>query len=60
MIGDVDMDGALTIADVTSLIDMMMGSVLACYDPVAADVDRDGMITIGDITLLIDIILNQN
>ena len=57
IIGDVDMDGEVTIADVTSLIDMIMGSVLACYDPVAADVDRDGSIGIADVTALIDLIL---
>ena len=60
ILGDVDMDGELTIADVTSLIDMILGSVLTCYDPVAADVDRDGTITIADVTSLIDLILRGN
>ena len=58
--GDVDMDGAVTIADITSLIDIILGSVLANFDPVAADVDLDGHITIADVTALIDIILDRD
>ena len=60
IIGDVDMDGRVTIADVTSLIDMILGSVLAIYDPNAADVDRDGNIGIADVTALIDLILENH
>ena len=60
ILGDVDMDGAVTIADITSLIDMIMGSVLNIYDPVAADVDCDGDITIADVTSLIDMILEKH
>ena len=57
IIGDVDMDGSVGIADITSLIDMVLGSVLAIYDPVAADVDCDNQITIADVTSLIDMVL---
>ena len=60
MPGDVNMDGKLTIADVTKLIDVLFGSVLADYDPAAADVDRDGKIAIGDVTALIDKLLTGN
>ena len=60
IIGDVDMDGEVTIADITSLIDMIMGSVLNIYDPVAADVDRDHQITIADVTALIDMVLDKH
>lgn len=52
--GDVNMDGSVDIADVAKLIDMLMGSVLADYDPGAADVDRNGEIDITDVALLID------
>lgn len=55
--GDVNMDGKVAIDDVTTLIDILLGSVLANYDPAAADVDRDGRITIADVTALIDSIL---
>ena len=58
--GDVNMDGVLTIADVTDLIDILLGSVLTVYDMGAADVDRDGHITIADVTELIDILLSRN
>ena len=56
MIGDVDGDGKVTIADVTSLIDMILhgdGDYQA-----AADVDADGKISIADVTSLIDSLLN--
>ena len=52
------MDDRVDIADVTKLIDVLMGSVLADYDPGAADVNRDGVIDIGDVTLLIDLLMN--
>ena len=52
--GDVNMDGSVDIADVAKLIDVLMGSVLADYDPGAADVDRNGEIDITDVALLID------
>ena len=60
MPGDVDMDGKVDIEDVTSLIDMLMGSVLTVYDPVAADLDRDGVVAIADLTVLIDLLLSGN
>ena len=52
--GDVNMDGSVNIADVAKLIDILLGSVLADYDPKAADVDCDGVIGIGDVAALID------
>ena len=52
--GDVNMDGSVDISDVAKLIDVLMGSVLADYDPGAADVDRNGEIDITDVALLID------
>ncbi|MBN1418501.1 MAG: lamin tail domain-containing protein, partial [Planctomycetes bacterium] len=45
--GDVDMDGAFTIADAISLLDYAFGGKsIPCVD--AADVDDDGQITMGD------------
>ena len=60
MRGDVNMDGKITIADVTDLIDILLGSVLTVYDMNAADTDRDGKITIADVTTLIDYLLSQH
>ena len=47
----------IAIDDVTALIDVLLGSVLANYDPAAADCDRDGSISISDVTTLIDMLL---
>ena len=58
--GDINMDGFVNIADLSELIDILLGSVLANYDPVAADVDRDGKIGISDVSALIDVLLNSN
>ena len=58
--GDVNMDGRISIDDVTDLIDILLGSVLTVYDMGAADVDRDGRISISDVTDLIDMLLRGN
>jgi hypothetical protein len=57
--GDVDMDGSVSIADVTTLVDIIFGSVLTNYDRAAADLDSDGRVTIADATMLIDKILSR-
>lgn len=56
-IGDVNMDGKVTINDLTDLVDILLGSVLTMYDMNAADVSRDGRISIADVTGLIDMLL---
>jgi len=58
--GDVNMDGKVNIEDVTKLIDVLLGSLLCDYDPVAADVDGDGKMGINDVTTLIDMLLTGN
>ncbi|MBR7012743.1 MAG: DUF5074 domain-containing protein [Muribaculaceae bacterium] len=57
--GDLNMDGSVTIEDLSTLIDVLLGSVLANYDLGAADVDRDGSIGISDVSALIDILLTN-
>ena len=57
--GDVNMDGEVNISDVTKLVSILLGSVLADYDPAAADYNRDGEINISDAVLLINKILNE-
>ena len=54
--GDVNGDGQVTIADVTELIDMLLGNGTA---PAAADVNGDGSVTIADVTELIDRLLGS-
>ena len=57
VVGDVDGDGRLGIADVTELIDIILNGGDA---PVAADVDQNGSVGISDVTELIDLILSGN
>ena len=59
--GDVDGDGKVDIADVTTLIDLILiGEPLQSEDVMrAADVDLDGNITIADVTALIDLLLTR-
>ena len=57
MMGDVNGDNNVSIADVTALIDYLLGSdVTINYD--AADVNNDTNVTIADVTALIDMLLN--
>ena len=56
---DVNCDGETDIADVSTLIDYLLG-----YDPQpinlsAADIDSDGEVSIADVSALIDLLLNQ-
>ena len=60
IIGDVNMDGAVNIADVTTLIDYLLGSNVSQFDAVAADVNNDGAINIADVTALIDKLLSSS
>ena len=56
MLGDVNGDGNVSISDVTTLIDMLVGA--ATGYPVNADMNDDGSISIADVTELIDQLLN--
>ena len=56
ILGDVNNDGAVNIADVTALIDMLLNG--ASYYNAAADMNQDGQINIADVTALIDYLLN--
>ena len=58
MLGDVNGDSFISIGDVTTLIDMMLGSDTGF--PVNADINEDGNISIGDVTMLIDSLLIVN
>ena len=56
LLGDVNRDGVVTVADVTDLIDYI-GGLDIDIDLVAADVNYDGEVTIADATGIIDMIL---
>ena len=62
VVGDVNRDGDITIADVTALVNIILGKDDAephAYDHRAADTYRDGDITIADVTALVNIILDK-
>ena len=59
LLGDVNMDGKVNIADVTSLIDYILSGNEVGVDTRAADVDQNGNIGIADVTALIDFILTK-
>ena len=58
VIGDVDGDGVVRIADVTALIDFMLTGAEINQDN--ADINGDTNISIADVTALIDILLYAN
>ena len=55
--GDVNMDGNVDVADVTKLMEIILGSLLCDYDRAAGDLDRDGQLTVNDVVMLIDRVL---
>ena len=59
LLGDVNNDGVVNIADVTSLIDYLLGSGND-INLKNADVNQDGTINIADVTALIDLLLGGN
>ena len=61
LLGDVNGDGSITIADVTALVNIILGKDTAGqYNRAAADVNLDESITIADVTALVNIILGKN
>ena len=58
ILGDVNNDGDVTIADVTALIDYLLGAEAPTVEELpAADMNGDGVITIADVTAIIDFLL---
>ena len=57
--GDVNGDGEVTIADVTALVNILLGKDASGYDHDAADVNSDGGRTIADVTALVNILLGK-
>ncbi len=56
--GDVNDDGQVSIADVTALVNIILGRK-PYYDSKIADVNGDGMVSIADVTALVNIILGR-
>lgn len=55
--GDVNKDGTVSIADVTALVNMILGKT---EKNEMADVNADGDVSIADVTALVNIILGKN
>ena len=55
--GDVNKDGSVTIADVTALVNMILGKA---EKNEMANINGDGDVTIADVTALVNIILGKN
>ena len=58
LLGDVNGDGEITIADITTLIDILLGGNADSDTLKRADANKDGELTIGDVTTIIDILLS--
>ncbi len=59
---DVNQDGSVTIADVTALVNIVLGkddTEPYQYDHSAADVNGDGNVTIADVTALVNKVLGE-
>ena len=59
LLGDVNGDGEVTIADVTALVIILLGKDTAAYNLEAADVNEDGGVTIADVVALVKMILTK-
>ena len=59
LIGDVNGDKQVSIADVTMLVNIILGKTTEGYNTKVADVNGDGVISIADVTALVNIILGK-
>ena len=60
MRGDVNRDGEINIADVNTIIHVMLSSNASTRLIGISDINGDGEVNLGDINAVIDIILNAN
>ena len=56
LMGDVDGDGDVTMADVEMLANALVGKLAANYNGDVADVNGDGNVTIADVTALVNLV----
>ncbi|MDE5757724.1 MAG: Ig-like domain-containing protein, partial [Allobaculum sp.] len=56
--GDVNGDGDLTVADVITLSNYLIGLEVENFDPALADINGDGEITFADAAMLSDKVMN--
>ena len=58
--GDVNNDGEITIIDVVSVINYVLGNEDSNFNKLAADMTGDGTVTIADVVGIINYILNDD
>lgn len=58
--GDINGDGEVNVADVTTLVDYILGKNPTNCNEGACDINGDNEINVSDVTSLVDIILNKN
>ena len=62
LLGDVNMDGSINVADVIAIVNIILGKdngPIYSYDHVAADMNGDDNINIVDATTLVNVILGK-
>ena len=59
ILGGVNDDGAVTIGDVTTLIDYLLGSNPEPFNWDNADVSQDDNVSLYDVTTLLDLLLSN-
>lgn len=57
--GDANLDGMVTIADVTAVVNRILGKNADTFSEENADMNGDGTVTIADVTALVNIILEK-
>ena len=57
--GDVNNDNLVGIADVTALVNILLGKDSSAYNTFTADVNLDGQVSISDVTSLVNLILGK-
>ena len=58
-LGDVNLDGEVTIADINVIIDTVLNDVNDCLNEYMSDVNGDGEVNIADINVTVDKVLNS-
>lgn len=57
--GDVNGDGTVSVADVTAIVNYILGKQPEAFDAVAADANGDGAVTVADVTTLVNLLLGK-
>lgn len=57
--GDANVDGVLNIADISDIIDYLLGNDMILFNVIAADMNGNGRVDLGDLAYLIDMILQS-